>query len=310
MHPRRMKKAKRKPLWLKRRIPAGPSYQKVRDFIGQNRLHTVCQEAQCPNLWECFSKKTATFLILGNRCTRNCRFCAIDHDPTDPPDPREPERVSQAVEKMGLRYVVVTSVTRDDLSDGGAGVFAETIRAIRKRVENIRIEVLIPDFQGNVGALETVLSAEPDVLNHNIETVERLYPIVRPEAVYPRSLSLLYRCSVMRPTLPLKSGLMLGLGERREEIVQAMKDSFEHGCRMLTLGQYLQPTQTHLPVTRFLPPSEFEELRSVALQIGFDQVASGPFVRSSYNAKSLFGSLRHQSEGAAHEEIYDSVFNR
>ncbi len=204
-----------KPPWLRRRLPTGATYEKVRAMIRSGHLHTVCQEARCPNQFECFSQQTATFLILGSRCTRNCRFCNIEPGPEGPPDPAEPLRVAQTAAEMGLRYVVVTSVTRDDLPDGGAGLFAATIRELRTRIADVRIEVLIPDFQGDPAALETVLNAGPDVLNHNIETVARLYPQVRPEAVYDRSLRLLQNAAAHRPAIPVKSGLMLGLGESR-----------------------------------------------------------------------------------------------
>lgn len=301
---------KRKPLWLKRPIHAGSSYQQVQNIIRRNRLHTVCQEAQCPNRGECFSRKTATFLILGSRCSRNCRFCAVDHGPSGSPDPDEPVRVAEAVAKLDLEYAVITSVTRDDLPDGGSSAFSATINAIRKKSPGIFIEVLIPDFQGQRNPLKAVLEAGPDVLNHNIETVARLYSMVRPEAEYHRSLNLLSGCREMHPALPLKSGLMLGLGETPNEIIQTFGDLYDNGCRILTLGQYLQPTKSHLPVVRFLPPSEFEALRRSALDIGFKQVASGPFVRSSYNAKHLFGGLAKKPDGATHEEIHDPIFNR
>ncbi|MFZ0132732.1 MAG: lipoyl synthase, partial [Desulfobacterales bacterium] len=253
-------------------------------------LHTVCQEAKCPNIWECFSSRTATFLILGDRCTRNCRFCAVAHLPVEPPDAGEPERVAEAVAKMGLGYVVVTSVTRDDLPDGGAGHFAATIRAIRRRVPRAGIEVLIPDFQGNAAALRSVLDARPHVLNHNIETVPRLYAEVRPGAVYSRSLALLGQARRHDASVATKSGLMLGLGETDTEIRQTLRDLLDVGCRLLTLGQYLQPSRDHLPVARYVPPAEFDQWKQSALQMGFNEVASGPFVRSSYHAQELFST--------------------
>ncbi len=254
-------------------------------------LHTVCQEAQCPNLWECFSEHTATFLIMGDRCTRNCRFCAVAHGPSGPPEDDEPEKVAAAVQALGLRYVVITSVTRDDLPDGGAACFAAAIRAVRARCPETRVEVLIPDLQGDGVALETVLEARPNILNHNIETVPRLYPVVRPEADYQRSLQLLARAHHTRLAIPTKSGLMLGLGETADEISQTLVDLHATGCRMLTLGQYLQPSKQHLPVNRFVPPAEFDRWRGVARTIGFVEIASGPFVRSSYHAKELFQRL-------------------
>ncbi|MBI9085849.1 MAG: lipoyl synthase [Desulfobacterales bacterium] len=276
-----------KPPWLRRRLPTGPVYEKVRAMIASGHLHTVCQEAHCPNQWECFSHHTATFLLLGDRCTRNCRFCAVAHGPQGDPDPNEPDRVAKAAAAMNLRYVVVTSVTRDDLPDGGASIFADTIRAIRKRIEGAKVEVLIPDFQGNAEALKTVLEAEPDVLNHNLETVSRLYPTVRPEANYEQSLALIKRVSDWAPQIPAKSGLMLGLGETAAEIQLALADLQREGCRLLTLGQYLQPTKANLPVYRFVPPEEFDQWKEIALDLGFHRVASGPFVRSSYHAEDM-----------------------
>jgi len=277
-----------KPPWLKRRIPSGATYQEIRGLIQRTQLHTVCQEACCPNLGECFSQGTATFLILGNRCTRNCRFCAVAHGPVEPPDPEEALRVAEAVHTMKLRYAVVTSVTRDDLPDGGASIFAETIRRIREKRPETRVEVLIPDFCGDLQSLETVLEARPDILNHNVETVPRLYASVRPGALYRRSIDLLRNAHRLAPSIPTKSGLMLGLGERSGEVEQVLKDLLQAGCRILTLGQYLQPSSQHLPVERFVPPEEFEEWRKKALEMGFREAASGPFVRSSYHAQELF----------------------
>jgi lipoic acid synthetase len=277
-----------KPAWLRRRLPSGPEYERIRSMIGQGRLHTVCQEANCPNQFECFSARTATFLILGAVCTRNCRFCNIEDGRPGPLDADEPRRVAEAAAGMNLRYVVVTSVTRDDLEDGGAGHFAATIEALRDKIPGVRVEVLIPDFQGKRSALQTVLAARPDVLNHNLETVRRLYPGVRPRADYDRSLELLARVGKIDPAIPAKSGIMLGLGETEEEVRQAIADIFRTGCRMLTIGQYLQPTPRHLPVVNFIPPGEFERWRRLALESGFTKVASGPFVRSSYHAGSLF----------------------
>ena len=277
-----------KPPWLRRRLPTGATYEKVRQMIRSGRLHTVCQEARCPNQFECFSQQTATFLILGSRCTRNCRFCNIESGPETPPDPAEPARVAATAAEMGLNYVVVTSVTRDDLPDGGAGFFAATIRKIRKRIPDAQIEVLIPDFQGDPAALHTILAEGPDVLNHNIETVPRLYPEVRPEAVYQRSLQLLKNTAAHKSRIPVKSGLMLGLGETAAEVRQTLLDLYSHGCRLLTIGQYLQPTEAHLPVARFVTPEEFDRWRREALSMGFSGVASGPFVRSSYHAKEMY----------------------
>jgi lipoic acid synthetase len=260
----------------------------VRALLKNGRLHTVCQEAKCPNVWECFSRHTATFLILGPRCTRNCRFCNVQHGPGGPPDPEEPRRVAEAARAMNLRYVVVTSVTRDDLPDGGSAHFAETIRAIRKSIPGALVEVLVPDFQGSADSIRTVVEARPDVLNHNVETVPRLYPEVRPQAVYERSLDLLRRVREIAPGIPTKSGLMLGLGEKDEEVLGTLRDLRAADCAILTLGQYLQPSKEHLPVARFVPPEEFEKLRGLALEMGFAEVASGPFVRSSYHAGDLY----------------------
>ncbi len=283
--------AARKPDWLKRRLPSGEAFNRVRELIEAGRLHTVCQEAKCPNIWECYSHRTATFLIMGERCTRNCRFCSVSAGPPEPLDPDEPARVAAAVERMGLKYVVVTSVTRDDLPDGGAAHFAATIGEIRRRLPEAEIEVLIPDFQGDPAALAAVLAARPNVLNHNIETVPRLYPRVRPQADYRRSLELLIRSGALAPTLPTKSGLMLGLGETPEELRQTLLDLRETGCRILTLGQYLRPSPEHLPVDTYVPPEEFEKWRKAALEMGFAEVASAPFVRSSYHAKESFRAL-------------------
>ena len=278
----------RKPSWLKRNLPTGSTYESVRALLKKGMLHTVCQEAKCPNMWECFSRHTATFLILGSRCTRNCRFCAVAHGPIGPPDPEEPARVAKAAQNMKLRYIVITSVTRDDLPDGGAGLFAKTINEVRKRTTDAFIEVLIPDFQGNADSLHTVVKAGPDVLNHNLETVARLYPRVRPEAVYHRSLELLKQVQLYDSSIPTKSGLMIGLGETDEEIKETLHDLLEAGCNILTLGQYLQPSSAHLPVKRFVHPEKFDSMRESALSMGFTEVASGPFVRSSYRARELY----------------------
>jgi len=276
-----------KPAWLKRRLATGVEYEKIRNLIKDRHLHTVCQEAHCPNRWECYSKQTATFLILGPGCTRNCRFCAVEAR-LQPPDPTEPVRVAEAIAQMKLRYAVITSVTRDDLADGGAGFFAQTIAAVRSRSPDVRIEVLIPDFKGNAAALQTVADAQPDVINHNIETVPRLYPVVRPQADYRRSLNLLRSVKTYANRIPTKSGMMLGLGEAEDEIIRSLQDLRNSLCDILTLGQYLQPTRAHLPVARYLPPEEFNRLKKTALALGFIKVASGPFVRSSYHAGELY----------------------
>jgi lipoyl synthase len=280
-----------KPPWLKRRFPSGPVYEQVRNLLKEVHLHTVCQEARCPNMWECFSHKTATFLILGDRCTRNCGFCAVAHGPAMGPDTEEPSRVAKAVEQMALQYVVITSVTRDDLPDGGAGVFAETIESIRDRMPETYVEVLIPDFKGDIDAIKKVVFARPQVFNHNIETVPGLYPTVRPQADYQRSLYVLETTKKFDPLIITKSGIMLGLGEEEQEVLNTFQDLLKVGCNFLTIGQYLQPTKGHLPVKRFVPPEEFQKLREKALEMGFDEVASGPFVRSSYHAKELYKGI-------------------
>jgi lipoic acid synthetase len=277
-----------KPKWLRRSLPTGPGYEHIRQLLKSHALTTVCQEAKCPNQFECYGKGTATFMILGERCTRNCRFCAVGHQPEGLPDPKEAERVAEAVELLGLRYAVVTSVTRDDLADGGASFFAATISAIRARCPKTLVEVLIPDLQGSRQALAVILDAGPDVLNHNIETVAGLYKEVRPQAEYRRSLLLLRLAKKIRPQIPTKSGIMLGFGETHRELVQTWHDLLEAGCDILTMGQYLQPSTDHLPVHRFLPPEEFAELEKEALALGFSGVASGPFVRSSYQAERLY----------------------
>jgi lipoyl synthase len=289
-HTRHEKLSIRKPDWLSRPLPADPDFSRIRSLLEDGRLHTVCREARCPNCGECFSRGTATFLILGDCCTRRCRFCAVTQGTPERPDPDEPRRVAEAAARMSLSYVVVTSVTRDDLTDGGAGLFAETIRSLRARIPSARIEVLIPDFQGDEAALRTVLEARPDVLNHNLETVARLYPEVRPQAMYDRSLELLRRTGAHAPGMAVKSGLMLGLGERPDEIESALRDLLGAGCQLLTLGQYLQPRRDCLPVARYVPPGEFDAWREAALGMGFSRVASGPLVRSSYHAEELTAS--------------------
>jgi len=281
-----------KPPWLKTRLPRGAEYERVRSLINTNRLHTVCEEAKCPNIWECFAAGTATFLIMGRHCTRNCRFCAIATGPASPPDPDEPRRLAQAVSVMRLSYVVVTSVTRDDLADGGASCFASTINHIHRECPQTLVEVLIPDFQGDGDALQIVIAAKPAVINHNIETVSRLYPSVRPGAVYERSLRLIESVSQCGSDIRTKSGLMLGLGETCAEIRKTLDDLRSAGCDILTLGQYLQPTPRHIPVERYVTPEEFDAWRDEALARGFADVASGPFVRSSYRAHSLYTQAR------------------
>jgi len=275
-----------KPSWLKVKLPGSKEFSNVRKLVEQSHLHTVCQSAKCPNIGECWSRRTATFMIMGDVCTRNCRFCAVDGGNVQPLDSAEPERVAEAVQTLQLKYAVITSVTRDDLPDGGADHFARTIQAIRARVPQCTIEVLIPDFQGSERDLKTVLAAEPDVLNHNIETVPRLYPKARPMADYQQSLQLLERAASLGAVA--KSGLMVGLGETAQEIHQTMQDIVDHGCTMLTIGQYLQPSQQHLPVDRFVTPDEFAAYKKIGLKMGFKHIESAPLVRSSYHADQQF----------------------
>ncbi|HTR81434.1 MAG TPA: lipoyl synthase [Bacteroidota bacterium] len=272
----------RKPEWLKARVPGGENYAKLRSLIESRKLHTVCEEARCPNMGECWNSGTATFMILGDTCTRSCGFCAVKTGRPGFLDKDEPRRVGEAVESMNLRHAVITSVNRDELFDGGAQIFAETIREVRRRVPECRIEVLIPDFQGSETALNIVLDAQPDILNHNTETVPRLYSTVRPQAHYNRSLELLFRAKAKG--FLTKSGLMLGLGETTEEVLDTMSDLREAGCDILTLGQYLQPTKAHLPVERYVHPDEFLMLKRRGLEMAFRYVESGPLVRSSYHA--------------------------
>jgi lipoic acid synthetase len=279
---------KPKPPWLKVTANTGEANRAVMELLQSLELHTVCEEANCPNCGECFGRKTATFMILGTQCTRNCTFCCVDKGVPTNPDPSEPFHIAEAVMKLGLRYVVVTSVTRDDLPDGGASHFVKVIEAIKARragTSNPAIEVLVPDFQGDMEALFSVVRAGPDVINHNVETVPRLYGAVRPQARYERSLELLSRVKSMDPGMVTKSGIMLGLGETKEEILEVLADLRRHGCDFLTIGQYLAPSSKHHPVIDYLPPEQFEWYRQQALAMGFSHVASGPLVRSSYQAE-------------------------
>jgi lipoic acid synthetase len=274
-----------RPDWLRVKFFNGPNYQELKRLMRTLGLNTVCESARCPNMGECWEHRTATFMILGNICTRACGFCAVPSGkPAVPPDELEPDRVAEAAERMGLRYAVVTSVNRDDQPDGGASIFARTITEIHRRVPACKVEVLIPDFRGDWQALETVVAARPDVLNHNTETVPRLYHEVRKGAVYGRSLELLRRAKSLAPHMSTKTGLMLGLGETREEVLAAMQDLAAQGTAILTLGQYMQPTREHLPVARFVHPDEFAEYKTLGEQMGFAHVESGPLVRSSYHA--------------------------
>jgi lipoyl synthase len=275
--------AQGKPPWLRVRFFGGPNYQDLKQIMRTRELHTVCESARCPNMGECWEHRTATFMILGNICTRACGFCAVPSGkPLGPPAEDEPERVAEAALAMGLRYAVVTSVNRDDQPDGGAHIFARTIEEIRRRVPGCRVEVLVPDFRGVWAALDVVIAARPDVLNHNVETVPRLSRHVRSAARYERSLELLERSS--QAGMVTKSGMMLGLGERNEEVLEAMRDLVAYGVQILTLGQYLQPTREHLPIVRYVAPEEFGEYKREGLAMGFRHVESGPLVRSSYHA--------------------------
>jgi len=273
-----------RPGWLRAPAPAGDNYRELKTLIERLKLHTVCESAACPNVGECWNRRTATFMILGNVCTRRCGFCAIQKGAPLDVDYDEPRRVAEAAAAMGLHYVVVTSVNRDDRKDGGAAMFAMTIHAIRKRIQGCRVEVLVPDFQGSREAMKIVMDAAPDVLNHNTETVPRLYRQVRLGARYERSLDMLACAKKMAPGTPVKSGLMLGLGETGEEVLSVMRDLRSSGVDILTLGQYLRPSPKHLPIVRYVPPAEFDEFRQSGQAMGFAHVEAGPLVRSSYHA--------------------------
>ncbi|NIM57929.1 MAG: lipoyl synthase [Candidatus Aminicenantes bacterium] len=286
----------KKPYWLKVKLPSHRNFFYVSDTLKKERLNTICQSAKCPNVAECWSQKTATFLILGDICTRGCAFCAVEKGVPSPPFPDEPAHVAEAVSLFGLRYAVITSVTRDDLSDGGASFFAETITAIKNRTTGVKVEVLIPDFKGDAKALEQVSRAQPDILNHNLETTERLYPLInRPRENYHRSLDVLKKAKEMGNVT--KSGLMIGLGEKKEEIIRSLSDLREASCDLLTIGQYLQPSKMHAPVRKYYTPLEFEHLKGIALDFGFKDVESGPLVRSSYKAHKMYNSLQEKIKG-------------
>ena len=273
-----------RPDWLRVRAPGGPNYRDLKGLVDDLRLHTVCESARCPNIGDCWERRTATFMILGDICTRSCGFCAIKTGRPIGLDLEEPERVAEAVATLDLRHAVITSVNRDELPDGGAAIFASTIRAIRDRCPRTSIEVLIPDFKGVWPALERVMAAPPDILNHNMESIDRLYYYVRPQAKYDRSLELLRRAKEMAPGVLTKSGMMLGVGEEDEEIVQSMTDLRSVDCDILTLGQYLRPSAQHIPVRRYVPPETFAALKRLGLEMGFQHVEAGPLVRSSYHA--------------------------
>lgn len=293
-----MKTKEQKPDWIRIKLTTGENYSEIKDMMRSKTLHTVCEEARCPNIYECWANRTATFMILGDICTRACRFCAVNTGMPTELDLQEPERVAEAAERMGLRHCVVTSVARDDLQDGGASIFAETIRAIRRRMPLCSVEVLIPDFMGNWDALRVVMDAKPDILNHNIETVERMSDRIRAKAKYSRSLELLRRAKEMQPGIPTKSSIMLGVGEEWDEILQAMDDLRAVDCDILTLGQYLQPSPKHLDVAKYYHPDQFAELKQEGMKRGFSHVESGPLVRSSYHA--------HEQVKSAHQAMSTS----
>ena len=275
----------RKPSWIRAKTPFHPNVKRLKEVLREQRLHTVCEEASCPNLGECFGKGTATFMIMGDICTRRCPFCDVGHGRPNPLDTDEPRHLAETIKAMSLNYVVITSVDRDDLRDGGAGHFVECIDQVRSMNEGIQIEILVPDFRGRMDvALEIMHKCPPDVFNHNLETVPRLYKQCRPGSDYQWSLDLLKKFRQEHPDVPSKSGLMLGLGEEKDEVIEVMRDMREHDVQMLTLGQYLQPSRDHLPVKRFVTPEEFDELHDIAMELGFKHAASGPMVRSSYHA--------------------------
>lgn len=281
-----------KPDWLKVRVRNTKDVAEVRNMLSQLSLHTVCEEAGCPNIMECFGRRTATFMILGRVCTRNCTFCTVTKGPVDPVDPEEPENVAKAVEFLRLKHVVVTSVTRDDLPDGGAGHFAEVVCKIKELNRNVTVEVLIPDFKGDEQALKEVVNSKPEIINHNVETVPRLYPAVRPMAVYERSLKLLSNVKKQGKGVSVtKSGLMLGLGEREDEVISVLRDLRNADCDIVTIGQYLAPSEKHHPVVEYIRPEVFEHYKSIGLDMGFKYVASSPLVRSSYMAAEALNDM-------------------
>lgn len=282
----------RKPEWLKVKLSTNDNYQEIKRMVRSKTLHTVCEEARCPNIFECWANRTATFMILGDICTRACRFCAVKTGLPTELDWAEPERVAEAVEQMGVRHAVVTSVARDDLKDGGAAIFAATIKAIRSRNPFTSVEVLIPDFMGNWDALQVVMDAKPDILNHNIETVRRRSDRVRSKAKYDRTLELLKTAKKMQPQIPTKSSIMVGVGEMYEEVIETMQDLRDHQVNIVTIGQYLQPTKKHLRIERYYTPAEFEQLKQLGLDMGFSHVESGPLVRSSYHAHKQVQSAK------------------
>jgi lipoic acid synthetase len=290
---------RRKPPWLRVKMPAGDTFFALQRLVRQHRLHTVCEEAMCPNIGECWNQRSATFMLLGDTCTRSCGFCAVKTGRPGPLDEQEPERVAEAIATLHLRYAVITSVNRDDMRDGGSHIFAETIRAVRRRLPECRVEVLIPDFKGNWEALAEVVEARPDVLNHNMESIARLYYKVRPQAKYERSLELLWRVKQLDPAMRTKSGLMVGLGEEPAEIIDTMRDLRRVACDLLTIGQYLRPSPQHLPVVRYYHPDEFTELQRQGTNMGFVHVEAGPLVRSSYHAAAQEAAAKEATPSLA-----------
>ncbi len=281
---------KKKPSWLKVKFPSDQNFFSVASLLKQGELHTICQSAKCPNISECWSHRTATFLILGDTCTRNCAFCAVKKGTPSPLSEDEASRVAEAASILGLRYVVITSVTRDDLPDGGASAFAETIKIVRRKIDSVKVEVLIPDFKGSDEALMTVIAAQPDIINHNVEVPESIYPAInRPKENYKRTLKVLKRTKEFGAIT--KSGMMIGLGETNKDILQTFSDLRQAGCSLLTIGQYLQPTKRNAPVRKYYTPLEFEQLKRIALDFGFEEVEAGPLVRSSYRAHRMFNTL-------------------
>ena len=291
---------KRLPVWFKQKLPDPKIMANMKELLDGLSLHTICESALCPNIGECFSQGTATFLILGDVCTRNCTFCAVKKGLPIPVDEKEPQHVLKAVSRLGLSYVVITSVTRDDLPDGGASQFAKTIKVLHKKRKNAIVEVLIPDFLGSTEALRVVVEAGPQIVNHNVETVPRLYPEVRPKAHYSRSVELLLMTKRMKPEIVSKSGLMLGLGETKDEVIEVMEDLREVNCELLTIGQYLQPSYKHHPVIRFVPPEEFSEYEQIGGDMGFTKVVSAPLVRSSFKAAELYAKVRGRPRNNSH----------
>ncbi len=287
-----MQPPRRIPEWLRVRVHEGEGYKQLKQLVREKRLHTVCEEARCPNIYDCWNRRSATFMILGDTCTRACRFCAVTSGRPAEFDLGEPLRVAESIAQLGLRHAVITSVDRDDLRDGGAEIFARTIRAVRRLSPQTSIEVLTPDFQGDLGAIGVVAQARPDIFNHNTETVPRLYARIRPKAGYERSLQLLQTVKQLQPDLVTKSGVMVGLGEEREELLQVFRDMRGHGIDVLTVGQYLRPTAKHAPVVRYYEPADFLEIKAEALAMGFEHVESGALVRSSYHADEQIPARR------------------